>query len=138
MKLKKVLSTMQMKEIYIQRSAFERNNSKISGKSLEIEFERGRKQLEDSLFQVILNTHIHNTANEFSIDLSVVGIFDVSKVDASMCETLLDKNTYAILFPFVRSQVTLLTSQPGMQPIVLPAININSMIEASSEIDIEQ
>lgn len=137
MKLKKVLSTMQMKEIYIQRSAFERKSRKISGKSLEIEFERGRKQLEDSLFQVVLNTHIHNTAEEFSIDLSVVGIFDVSKVDASVCETLLDKNTYAILFPFVRSQVTLLTSQPGMQPIVLPAININSMIEASSEIDIE-
>jgi preprotein translocase subunit SecB len=27
------------------------------------------------------------------------------------------------MFPFIRSQVTLLTTQPGMTPIVLPPIN---------------
>jgi len=28
-----------------------------------------------------------------------------------------------MLFPFIRNQVTLMTSHPGMTPIVLPTIN---------------
>lgn len=38
-------------------------------------------------------------------------------------EAIINANTVAIMFPFIRSQVTLLTSQPGMTPIVLSAIN---------------
>lgn len=43
--------------------------------------------------------------------------------DYSREEAIINANTVAIMFPFFRSQVTLLTSQPGMTPIVLPAIN---------------
>ena len=39
------------------------------------------------------------------------------------------KNTVAILFPYVRSAFTLLTAQPGMEPVVLPALNINALID---------
>ena len=38
-------------------------------------------------------------------------------------KTIIEKNTIAIMFPFVRSQVSLLTTQPNMVPIVLPPIN---------------
>ena len=38
-------------------------------------------------------------------------------------ESIIKTNTVAIMFPFIRSQVTLLTTQPGMTPIVLPPIN---------------
>ena len=40
-----------------------------------------------------------------------------------MEENIIKNNTVAIMFPFIRSQVTLLTTQPGMTPIVLPPIN---------------
>ena len=40
-----------------------------------------------------------------------------------MEENIVKTNTVAIMFPFIRSQVTLLTTQPGMTPIVLPPIN---------------
>lgn len=36
---------------------------------------------------------------------------------------IIKKNTIAIMFPFVRSQISLLTTQPGMMPVVLPPIN---------------
>ena len=39
------------------------------------------------------------------------------------------KNTVAIMFPFIRSQVSILTTQPGMIPIVMPPININALVE---------
>lgn len=134
MKVKNVTSALKMKEIYVQRSMFERKSGKISGRSLEIEFKRGKKQLDENLYHVLLDTCLQNTAGDFSLEISVVGVFDISQVEESMRETLLDKNAYAILFPFVRSQVTLLTSQPGMQPIVLPAININAMVAAATEV----
>ena len=41
---------------------------------------------------------------------------------------LIEKNTVAIMFPYLRSYVSLLTTQPGMSPIVLSAMNIAAML----------
>lgn len=41
---------------------------------------------------------------------------------------LLEKNTIAIMFPYIRSYISSITTQPGMTPIVLPAINIVALI----------
>ncbi len=40
----------------------------------------------------------------------------------------LTTNAVAIMFPYLRSQVTLLTSQPHLSPIVLPVLNINAVM----------
>ena len=47
--------------------------------------------------------------------------------DYSREASIINTNTVAIMFPFIRSQVTLLTSQPGMIPIILPAINTQKL-----------
>ncbi len=39
------------------------------------------------------------------------------------------KNAIAIMFPYIRSEITLLTSQPNLKPIMIPPVNINSLIE---------
>ncbi len=57
--------------------------------------------------------------------------FEYEAETYEMEENIVKTNTVAIMFPFIRSQVTLLTTQPGMTPIVLPPIqqnlsNINS------------
>lgn len=38
-------------------------------------------------------------------------------------------NAVAILFPYARSQITLLTTQPGITPVVLQPININALLK---------
>lgn len=48
-------------------------------------------------------------------------------------DAILNNNAVAILFAYVRSQLTLLTSQPGTSPIVLPVMNIAKMIEESEK-----
>ena len=35
----------------------------------------------------------------------------------------------AILMPYLRSELTLLTAQPEMESVVLPPFNINKMLE---------
>jgi len=45
---------------------------------------------------------------------------------------LINKNAVAILMPYVRSQLSLITAQPGMECIVMPPINVSAMMEKSS------
>lgn len=44
-------------------------------------------------------------------------------------ETLIHKNAVAIMMPYLRSEVSLLTSQPETNSIVMPIFNINKMIK---------
>ena len=44
-------------------------------------------------------------------------------------DAIIHQNAVAILFPYVRSQITLLTSQPEVDSIVLPPVNIAKMVE---------
>lgn len=46
-----------------------------------------------------------------------------------MRERMVKDNGAAIIFPFIRSQVAQITAQPGMMPIVLPAINVTKIID---------
>lgn len=42
---------------------------------------------------------------------------------------MITKNTVAILMPYLRSELTLLTAQPEMESVVFPPFNINKMLE---------
>ena len=53
---------------------------------------------------------------------------DKNDIDEQTYEHLIKANTIAIIFPFIRSQVSLLTTQPGMMPVIIPPININALI----------
>lgn len=53
---------------------------------------------------------------------------DVKKNNSKKGKKVLTNNTIAILFPYLRSQLTLLTSQPEFEPIILPIMNINALM----------
>ena len=42
--------------------------------------------------------------------------------------SILERNAIAILFPYIRSYISTITTQPGMAPILLPAMNIVAML----------
>ena len=50
-------------------------------------------------------------------------------IDDKLKNALVTKNTVAILMPYLRSELSLLTAQPGMECVVLPAFNINKVLE---------
>ena len=41
----------------------------------------------------------------------------------------LTKNAIAILFPYVRSNLTNITSQSGIETLILPVINFNALLD---------
>ena len=44
-------------------------------------------------------------------------------------DVLLRKNAVAILMPYLRSEVSLLTAQPEMDCVVLPPFNIDALMD---------
>ena len=71
------------------------------------------------------------------LNLETVAFFKLDnqgeKISEQTAEQILKKNTVAIMFPFIRSQVSILTTQPGMIPIVMPPININALVDDMQE-----
>ena len=119
------LSSLRMDHIVFNRISFERTNfSNING---EIHFQARRnvEKLDANKYCVSLNVTAEKE-NEYSAEVDISGYCAVSD-DISEKDDLINKNAVAILFPYVRAQFTLLTSQPEMLPIVLPAMNINAM-----------
>lgn len=131
MNIENVKSILSMDKLIIRKSSFERNEEEITSNVLDISVSQNVIHNEQS-FRVELLFKITNQLNEFNIDVNILGDFHFeAEVDPKMKDILINQNTVAIMFPYVRSVVTLITSQPEMNPIVLPVININRLIELS-------
>ena len=53
-------------------------------------------------------------------------------LDENTQKTLLNQNSVAIMFPYLRSQVALLTSQPGLNTVQLPIIDVSQLIKTAT------
>lgn len=89
------------------------------------------------LEKVEIITKVEDSDKNISIELTCVGIFELidndEKLEKDMINDVLQKNTVAIMYPFIRSQVSLLSTQPGMQPIMIPPIDVNILVEENNK-----
>ena len=66
----------------------------------------------------------------FYMDVTITGDFrlngeeDISKYEA---------NAIAIMYPYLRAIVSTYTSSANINPLILPAINVNAMLENSKK-----
>lgn len=70
--------------------------------------------------------------DEYDIVISLSGFFKVDgkeQMNETTVQDLLTKNAVAILMPYLRSELTLLTAQPDTDTVLLPPFNINKMLE---------
>lgn len=120
-------SSLQLEKIIVEDLSFKRINnekSKIDNNS-EISFSKQLNQIDESLYKVTVGVHI-NSNDVCNIKVTMAGFFRV-EMDSAIGKSLLLTNTVAILFPYIRSQLTLLTSQPGFDSVILPVMNINAL-----------
>ena len=78
---------------------------------------------EDSVHRVTLVLK-GEKKEEYNLIISLSGFFKVE-----MVQNLINKNAVAIMMPYLRSELTLLTAQPDTDSVVLPPFNINAMLE---------
>lgn len=83
---------------------------------------------DDNIKRVTIDI-VGNKKDEYTVEVQASGLFEY-KGDAA--DAIIQQNAVAIVMPYVRSQMTLLTSQPGVEPIVIPPFNIVEMLKTHS------
>lgn len=123
-------SIMQLTNLYFKNILFSREKLNIDD-NLKIFFDHEIRK-NDNDTDVVLSVLINDENNALKLSVELVGTFAFSNsenVNKNLYDNLINKNAIAILFPYLRSQVTLITSQPNMTPIILPPININTLLK---------
>ena len=127
MEIKKIKSNLQMDEFYFSECSIE-HSKKVKNGDYNADLQREIKQTSEHQYEVILTL----TVNKEDLNLKVVAnakfSYEDEDEDTERERKVIAMNTVAIMFPFIRSQVTLLTSQPGMVPMVLPPINTAKLV----------
>ncbi len=129
--LKKSESVLIAKKIFIENMNFQRREvlngtlhmSRSSiGKNIE--------EINNNEYKCSLALKMSDEDETAELEIVVSGIFEFNiEMKNEQKQIIITKNTMAILFPYLRAQVTMMTSQPDMEPVVLPAININALLQ---------
>lgn len=120
-----ILQKMVFDRIEFDRKGF-RNTEELKFE-LQVQIGLG----EDSIYKVTLVLN-GTKQDEYNIVISLSGFFKIEgqeDLEDKMVQDLINKNAVAILMPYLRSELTLLTAQPDTDSVVLPPFNINKMLE---------
>ena len=116
-------SQLKLVDLMIVESSFSRTEKEIQDAALEMEIEKDiQKQSE---YEITLAVRLKEKNNQINIYVKSKAHFTTQQENTN----LIEKNTIAIIFPYVRSHISSITSQPGMMPIVLPPMNIAAMLK---------
>lgn len=95
------------------------------GEELKINIEpSGVKREKD--FTLTLRIHLYDNGGLIDVKAEVLGYFTLKNEEANVPD-FLTRNAPAILFPYVRAYVSLLTSLSGKGTINLPTLNLSGL-----------
>ena len=112
----------------IIKSSFEMSD--ISGDiSFKIGFDPSGKILSESnKFELKLNVLIEDEKNLFRIEIESIGGFTFdSNIKHETLSKMFYINAPAILFPYIRAYITTLSTLSGLQPIIIPTLNLSNL-----------
>lgn len=126
--LEEAISEMRMRDLIFEKISFYRKDFVSPDVTLDVRFE-SKKELapdSDSEAKITLKCQIDHPDNDFKIEIIQSAIFTIDP-KSERKEILFGTNAIAIMFPYMRSQITLLTSQPNFGTVSLPILNINKL-----------
>ncbi len=125
-----VNSVLTLKNLYFEKINFERDidlPSEIKTR-FETEYKENGNEIEVKLICSV------KTDTKVSLNVSLVGIFENGEQNEELREEINKINTVSIMFPYLRSELSLITAQPNFPTIDLPVFNINELLKANGEI----
>lgn len=117
-------SPLVLKNIIITEGHFKRNEDSLENLELKIGVSHDVEHLSEREYKITLELNVADPEEKLSVFVKGMAIFETKQEN----QMLIERNTLAIMFPYFRSYVSTLTTQPGMTPIVLPAMNIMTML----------
>ena len=117
-------SPLILEKIEITESTFRKKDFSLDELELGVRVEHSVENIGEDEYEIVLNTTVSDENENVYVNVRGKAIFRTQQKNMDM----LEKNTIAIMFPYIRSYISIITTQPGMPPIVLPAMNIIAMI----------
>ena len=117
-------SPLVLKNIIITEGHFKRNEPTLENLELKVGVSHDVERLSEREYKITLELNVADPEEKLSVFVKGMAIFETKQEN----QMLIERNTLAIMFPYFRSYVSTLTTQPGMTPIVLPAMNIMTML----------
>lgn len=128
MDIEKIKSELKMEKLYFPESIVNRKKDIANGK-LAMDLKKEIQKLEDNRYNVCLIFTIGKEAEDLFVKVVASADFLLNCDDENFAKNIIDNNTVAIMFPFLRSHVSLLTTQPNMSPIIIPPINTSKFVK---------
>lgn len=127
---KNVNSVLSLDKLVFDKIEFKRTGMKNECE-LEVELQVVvNKKQDEEIYKVTL-IFIGNKEKEYSLEIALSGYFSFDeneKIDEEFKKTMINQNAVAIIMPYLRSQVSLVTAQPEVDCVVLPPFNIVKMM----------
>ena len=127
----KTKSVLSLKRLVFDRIEFHRQVAK-NNNEIKFQMKVGIKQRKTEEVYCVSLVLEGEKEKEYSLVIGLDGYFTFDKADdlsEEQKESLIQKNTVAIMMPYIRSQLSLLTAQPEVECVVLPPFNIAKMME---------
>lgn len=122
MNIQKIKSDLVMEELFFPECTVSRAAT-IASEHIDVDVNKKIVQTDAIRFEVTVTVDITKASSDLNVHVVAKATFLFDAADQTLVKQVIETNTVAIMFPFIRSQVSLLTTQPGLTPIVLPPIN---------------
>ncbi|MBD5489824.1 MAG: Preprotein translocase subunit SecB [Lachnospiraceae bacterium] len=132
---KEIESVLSLDKLVFEKIEFKRTGMK---NEKEIEFNLQvvvNKKQDEEIYKVTLIL-IGNKEKEYTLEITLSGYFSFDgneELDEKFKRALINKNAVAIIMPYMRSQVSLITAQPEVDCVVLPPFNIVGMMAEQNQ-----
>lgn len=108
-------------------------NKYVEGEDFNIDFSIDTdvvfKDENNFILKLSMNIFKDQEQAPFEMNVSVIGIFEVDNIEENLKKEFAEKNSVAILFPYVRALVSNYTAVANVTPLILPPINVVKYIE---------
>lgn len=124
-------SVLKLNKIVFEKIEFNRLGFKNENE-LELEIQSNISQRQDTEVYKVSLILKGKKPEEYALEICLSGFFSIESDDElteELKNTLVTKNSVAIMMPYLRSEVSLLTAQPETECVVLPAFNVNNMLD---------
>jgi preprotein translocase subunit SecB len=124
-----------IQNLYVKDISFETPNSpqifmEDWKPKMEYEISTNIKNLEENVFEVVLNVTVTVKSEEktaFLVEVHQAGIFVVSGFAEDQLKYMLNTYCPTILYPYAREMISNLVTRGGFQPLLLAPINFEAL-----------
>ena len=129
---KDVKGILKLEQLLFDRVEFHRTGFKTASK-LEMDIQAEFYKRDDAVGEYKTTLILTGTkTGEYELAISLSGYFrleDNSGLSEEDVITLISRNSVSIMLPYLRSEVSMLTAQPGVDCVILPTFNVNKLLD---------